>query len=73
MNGTQYYWSPSNDYQYHTGYDVEHRTATVTLYGNYLIVYAQAKFQAKCGSDPMSTFYREWTGDPVESFDEFEK
>ena len=73
MNGTQYYWSPTSGYTYSDGYDVESRTATVTLYGDYLIVYAQAKFQGKCGSNTMSTFYREWTGDPAEAFGEFEK
>ena len=73
MNGTQYYWSPTSDFKYSEGYDIESIEKTVTLYGNYLIVYAQAKFQAQCSTNAMSTFYREWTGDPLESFGEIEK
>lgn len=73
MNGTQYYWSPTSGYIGSSGYDVENRTTTVTLYGNYLIVYAQAKFEAQCGSNTKSIFYRQWTGDPGEALGEYEK
>ena len=73
MNGSQYYWSPTTGYVTDWGNNVESRTVTVTITGNYLIKYAKAKFQARCGSNAMSTFYREWDGDPVESFGELEK
>lgn len=55
------------------GLSTKRREVIQVNYGNYLIVYAKAEFKAQCGSNAMSTFYRQWTGDPAESFGEIEK
>ena len=68
-NGTYFYYKPGYEsYQPDYGSNVSSVSRSVSVPENLcIIVYAKARFVARCGSNPNNTFYREWTGNPLES------